>query len=492
VQVVAASATLERSLWLDEAYSALLARRAWPDLLASLEHDNNPFLHYLLLRGWRALFGESEPALRSLSLALALGCTLLLYRFAHRAFGAGTARWAAALWALNPLAVFYAGEARAYMLLAFCALMFLTALWEPAAPRGRARWVVLAGSLAALLYAHNTGWFVAAAALLAAVAVRPRSVLRGPVIASFGAGALAYVPWIPMLLRQLEVAGLSSGWLQFYWSPWNPIFGLSAFTPFGREAAFVDMAATPPPWWVVGLVLWLLPVGWLLVRPGTERTAPGRYLAVHVGVGLLLLVVASVALRPVYLPGRHDFVFLAPFLVLVAAGVTTLPARARGAYGAVLLALSIAGTAVMQLAPTEAGDRVWAGAVGRFGRAGDVVLCAGLTRPQAEYYLTGRGFRFVSFPSAMERQLAHLDFRWTAASLRTDAEEVVARAVAALPPGGNLWLIDSLTGGDDALREAFARRPDLAAEPIPMGPVSLDRIGARVAIVRYHRAPEGG
>jgi len=486
-QAAATWTLLRRSLWLDEAYSAILARRPWPELLAALAHDNNPFLHYLLLRGWRAVFGESELALRSLSLAFALGSTLLLHRLARRTFGAATARLATALWALNPLALFYAAEARTYMLLAFAGLALLSAVWEPAAPPGRWRWALLAVSFPALVYAHNTGWFVAAAALGAALVVNPAGVLRWPMLASLGAGALAYVPWIPWLVRQLEVAELSSGWLRFFWSPWNPVFGLSAFTPFGRGAAFVPLPAAPAAWWVAVLVVWVAPIAWLLVRGGPEGVASGRFLSLHVGLALLLLVLASVALRPVYLPGRHDFVLLAPFLLLVAAGTSSLPARLGRVSAGVLLAVTLAGAVALHQRPIPPGDRAWAQAVGGRARAGDVVLCAGLTRPQSEYYLAGRDLTFVSFPSAMEVQLAHLDLGWRAAALREDAAVVVERAVRALPPAGSLWVIDAPTTEHRVLRAVLAGRADLAGERAAPGSFSLERLGATVRLVRYRR-----
>lgn len=488
-QVAAAAPLLRRSLWLDEAYSAILARRAWPDLLAALAHDNNPFIHYLLLRGWRALFGESELALRSLPLAFALGSTLLLHRLARLTFGAATARLAAALWVFHPLALFYAAEARTYTLLAFAGLAFLTAVWGPAAPPGRWRWALLAVSFPALLYAHNTGWFVAAATLAAAWVANPRSVLRWPVLGSLAAGGLAYVPWIPMLVSQLRVAELSSGWLRFFWSPWVAVYGLSAFTPFGRAAAFIDVPALPAAWWVAGLVVWLAPVAWLLVRAGPERSRTARFLALQVGFALLLLVLASIALRPVYLPGRHDFVLLAPFLLLVAAGTLSLPVPLRRGLACLLLAVTLTGAVALTRRPDPPGDRAWAEAVGARARDGDVVLCAGLTRPQAEFYLAGRGFTFFSFPSAMEVQIAHLDFSWNDALLRPDAVAVVERAIRALPPAGNLWVIAAPTGADEALREALDARIDLAGETVP-GAFLLDRVGMAVRLIRYQRTDE--
>src|SRR5258705_3967471 len=56
-----------KSLWLDEAYSVLVAKQHFSEMLVSLRHDTHPPLYYLLLSIWTKLFGDVEIALRSLS-----------------------------------------------------------------------------------------------------------------------------------------------------------------------------------------------------------------------------------------------------------------------------------------------------------------------------------------------------------------------------------------------------------------------------------------
>jgi hypothetical protein len=62
-----------RALWLDEAYSALMARKSFAEIRAALAIDAGPPLYYDLLHLWRGLFGESETALRSHSISDAKG-----------------------------------------------------------------------------------------------------------------------------------------------------------------------------------------------------------------------------------------------------------------------------------------------------------------------------------------------------------------------------------------------------------------------------------
>jgi uncharacterized membrane protein len=72
-----------QSVWFDESYSILLAKRPVGELLALTNVDAHPPLSYLLLKVWGELFGWTELALRSLSALLAVmavGASALLVR----------------------------------------------------------------------------------------------------------------------------------------------------------------------------------------------------------------------------------------------------------------------------------------------------------------------------------------------------------------------------------------------------------------------------
>ena len=79
-------------------------------------------LYYLLLRGW-VVFGHSEIALRSLSVIIAVGSLWVVIMLARRLFGPRAALLAGLLFAVNPLFVQFAQDARGYSL----ALLFVSA-----------------------------------------------------------------------------------------------------------------------------------------------------------------------------------------------------------------------------------------------------------------------------------------------------------------------------------------------------------------------------
>lgn len=107
------------SIWRDEAFTYLLAKRSISEIIAITAQDFNPPLYYLLLHAWMRLFGTSEIAIRSLSLLwYCLGCFIVyeifrtIMRTSHR-----RAAFYTALFLLNPLVMYYAFEGRMYSML---------------------------------------------------------------------------------------------------------------------------------------------------------------------------------------------------------------------------------------------------------------------------------------------------------------------------------------------------------------------------------------
>ncbi len=107
-----------QSFWNDEGNSARIAERSLDLILEGAAGDIHPPGYYLLLHYWRALFGQSEFALRSLSVAAGVATVAFTYLLGRRLFGESVGLMAAFLGALAPLAVYYSQEARMYALLA--------------------------------------------------------------------------------------------------------------------------------------------------------------------------------------------------------------------------------------------------------------------------------------------------------------------------------------------------------------------------------------
>jgi len=107
------------SLWFDEAMSVHWARSDVARIVEvsmNLVEDRLPPLYYLLLHGWRAVWGDGELAVRLPSALLGALLVPVVYRLAADVLDRRTGALAAVLVALNPFLVWYGQEARMYAL----------------------------------------------------------------------------------------------------------------------------------------------------------------------------------------------------------------------------------------------------------------------------------------------------------------------------------------------------------------------------------------
>jgi uncharacterized membrane protein len=120
-----------QSLWNDEGTSVAVAQRDLVTIARDAARDIHPPLYYWLLSAWVRLAGTSEAAVRTLSAFLGVALVMLTYALGRNLVGSGLGMAAAFLAAINPFQVYYAQEARMYMLLA---------VWSALAVYAALRW----------------------------------------------------------------------------------------------------------------------------------------------------------------------------------------------------------------------------------------------------------------------------------------------------------------------------------------------------------------
>lgn len=107
-----------QSLWSDEGSSVAQALRDMPTIAEHAARDIHPPFYYILLHVWIIPFGISENGVRSLSAVLGVMLVGLCYWLGKELYDERTAWLAAAIAAINPFQIYYAQEARMYLLLA--------------------------------------------------------------------------------------------------------------------------------------------------------------------------------------------------------------------------------------------------------------------------------------------------------------------------------------------------------------------------------------
>jgi 4-amino-4-deoxy-L-arabinose transferase-like glycosyltransferase len=349
------------SLWLDEMYTLRDVNRGIYRILVGPNPDH-PGLVYVATKLGMLVFGDGDVALRAASLAFGtatLGAVYLLSR--ELGFGRALALLTVAAFALAPLFVRHAVEARHYApLMFFTALSLLSVLRIEREPNRRRHYLLLAGSTLATLLTHYYGATSIAAAHLT---------LAGVVLAAFrrrDAGRARLLRWCALAVGPVLVTGFvialfrftriashygaaegdssprsTTGALAQLLLEFSPMHGsvlvaytFAAFALIGLIGALIARRAAG----VLLLLALLLPVVGLAAMASTVAFRPRYAVAAFVVHYLLAVagmssVVRWVAARTARHVGRHDaFVRhadLAPALllgVLVAARAMQLPA----------------------------------------------------------------------------------------------------------------------------------------------------------------------
>ena len=203
-----------QSLWNDEGTSVAVAQRDLATIARDAAADIHPPLYYWLLHGWIKLAGSSEAGVRALSALLGVALVALIYALGQLLAGRWAGLAAAFLAAINPFQVYYAQEARMYMLLAvWTALLFYAALrWATCSASQRQLWSILYVLVgAAGLYTHYAFPLVLVAVnLLFLLFVnldgedRPWWWRVGYWLALQAAILLIFLPWLPTAIQQLS------------------------------------------------------------------------------------------------------------------------------------------------------------------------------------------------------------------------------------------------------------------------------------------------
>ena len=249
----------DESIWLDEAYSIVVAQESsWRYLL--FEHsgvDPHPPLHYLLTKLWIVIFNNSEFSTRFLSVLLSLAAIPVVYYLGRHLFDRFVGGVAAVLMALSPFQIWYAQEVRMYALFvlltaaSFYALVRLLDTWS------RDRLIAYAVISALLGYTHVYGLFVLGTQGLFVLwrAYRvdtpretPLAVSFRQAVVAFGAIGTLLLPWLLALVIRLNESTSRIAWIS---AP-----DLSAFRRAVTAVSFgytsdAGYQLTPPVIWIL-------------------------------------------------------------------------------------------------------------------------------------------------------------------------------------------------------------------------------------------------
>lgn len=235
-------------LWADEAFVVALSSLDLGALLhRAIAADTHPPLHALILHGWIRLFGNSEIAVRSLSVLFGVAGVAYIARLGSRLLGPEAGLHAATLLAVSPYHVYYSQETRGYAVLVFLAIASWDGLAillgeDEASGRDEPRRVaVYALPTVFMLYTHPYALFILFAQGLYVFGGQHAAAARRRFLGALLAVAVLFAPWMPILVAQ-AVRTQRSFWIE------RP-------GPSSLLATFVQYAGSRPAAIATGLLI---------------------------------------------------------------------------------------------------------------------------------------------------------------------------------------------------------------------------------------------
>ncbi|MBI2954352.1 MAG: glycosyltransferase family 39 protein [Chloroflexi bacterium] len=144
-----------QSLWYDEAFSVDLAGRGIEAITLMLSTvENHPPLYFYILHYWMALAGESEFAVRFLSLIFGSLAVPSVFVLGRRLLGNWGGLIAALLAAFSPVHVQYSQEARMYALVTILSIASMYAVLRALEDDNARSWVGLVAANLLAIYSH--------------------------------------------------------------------------------------------------------------------------------------------------------------------------------------------------------------------------------------------------------------------------------------------------------------------------------------------------
>jgi mannosyltransferase len=321
-----------QSLWYDEAFSVYLARMNLGTITARTAADIQPPLYYYLLHSWMPLAGDTEFAVRFLSLFFGVLTVPLIFVTARRLFNPAAAIFSALLALFSPLYLWYSQETRMYSLITFLGLLssycLLRGIQGNSEGVGGTRrwWIAFALANIAAVYTHYFAFVIIAFQFvycIGRVLFRRSPLAIRPSFLSFAAIVAAFLPWLPFVLSQLgEDASYWRGALKVDEAVRHIFIN---FTTGESVLEYIaqDMAAA----WLVVLLVGL--ITWIITRRQTITRMPARPGPHSLSFAILYLIIPLVLLlflfsRNPKFNARYLMIASPGLLLLLGAGLASL------------------------------------------------------------------------------------------------------------------------------------------------------------------------
>ncbi len=330
----------QQEVWMDEAAS--FQKAITPNWLSNTAlNENTPPLYYLLLRVWLGIAGWSEASLRFPSAVFGTLFVLVIIWVGREFFNRQVGLWSGFCAAINPIHIYYSQEARAYALLALALALTFATLWCALKSNKWWSWLLVSACTLSAFYSHYSA-ILGLLPTAALVLIWPEKTGRGQRWLWYGGAlllsALLFLPWV---LGSFVLGEHQWGieWKSWVWKMTPPILAIPKTMEvfgLGSQAGLLQIPLKqytdldfPLALRFLGLAT-LLGLGLWVAGPWNEQALSIPWLKrkkVCVGALLftpLLLLWAISFYKPMYIPGRYDFVAFPAFPLLLGLAMAKL------------------------------------------------------------------------------------------------------------------------------------------------------------------------
>lgn len=319
------------SLWHDEAFSGLLIRYNFGEMIYRIGLDVHPPFYYILLKIWSFLFGNALFALRLFSVLFSALTILGIYFLTKEALkNKNIAIFSSVLLALNSFQIQYAMEARMYTLGLFLIVISSFFLLKALKFQKWKWWLFYALSITAGIYTHYFVFFSVLAQAIFVIYWILRSCLRNKNLllglAAYALTAFLYLPWLKIFLRQLKQVEES------FWIPQMNAWSIPATLFKMATGESTDPARF---WWVLAIVSVLAFAAIIFSLKKISR--PAKWLIFLLLIVPFLATIALSAKASIYLD--RYFIFVLPFfLILIISAILSIKnSKIKNALAVILL-----------------------------------------------------------------------------------------------------------------------------------------------------------
>ncbi len=389
---------INRSLWLDEAYSFYTANQDFQSIISTLKFDSHPPLYFFILAIWMRVFGTSEFALRSLSVTFYLLSLVAVYLLSRSLYNdKKTVLLCMFVYMLSPLAIWQGQTVRMYSLLALLVaistLFFFRLFLLKTNSKSDLTLYIISNILGT--FTHYWFFFIVLSQIVSYILLfHNRASVKKFSLAVF----ISLVPfltlWLPILLGQMK--GAPIGWIV---KPNITILGVTLFY-YGGLALLASAACLV----LAAFKAKKSKIEFQNVSSLKQFISRKENLTFLIFLSISLLVPLIISqVKPIYLL-RYTVVGILPFAMLVGAFLSK--------FGNKLLVLAYCYISLIttslyfvhrSITPQQDSDRLTTELLVKNAKDNDIIIFVNLGRLGIDYYLhrmkPNNNFVQISFPS---------------------------------------------------------------------------------------------